>query len=301
MGHMVTMARSRSPFGEYEPCPHNPILTHRDDMEGKISGTGHADLIQAHDGSWWLVFLAFRMSEAYFHHLGRETFLAPVAWENGWPKVNGGKPITFQMDCETLPQSPVPDPAAWDDFQNGIGFHWNCLRNPDSSKYTWGPQGLTLTGTEYTLDQNASPTFLGRRQEQFEGVFRTHVQPIRIGEGAQAGVTAFYGPQNHYDFYLTPASICLKKTVGDVSAVVFEAPFAGECELEVRFDRLKYYFAYGRLGESKQQAGTALTRYVSTEATPCSFTGVYLGLYAQGDCQSRFLWAEYRNEPSVNT
>ena len=295
MGHMVTMARSRTPFGEYEPCPHNPILTHRDDMDGQISGTGHADLIQAHDGSWWLVFLAFRMSEAYFHHLGRETFLAPAAWENGWPVMNSGKPITIQMNCSTLPDSPASVPAVRDDFRDGIGFHWNYLRNPDGGKYAWGSEGLALTGSEHTLSDNASPTFLGRRQEQFEGVFRTHVKPLHMGAGSQAGVTVFYGPQNHYDFYLTASTVCLKKTIGDVSTVVFEAPFAGECELEVNFSRLAYTFLYGRPGEELQRAGTALTRYVSTEATPCSFTGVYLALYAQGDVQSRFLWVEYEN------
>ncbi len=293
MGHMVTLARAKTPFGAYEPCPHNPILTHRNDMEGKISGTGHADLIQAQDGSWWTVFLAFRMSEAYFHHLGRETFLAPVTWENGWPIVNGGKPITLTMDCDTLTQCVASAPDLRDDFHDGIGFHWNYLRNPDSSKYSWGPQGLTLTGSEYTLNDSASPTFLGRRQEQFEGVFRTLVQPQQLEIGAQAGITVFYGPYNHYDFYLTTSELCLKKTIGDMSVVVFKIPLNGECELEVTFDRLKYTFAYGKPGAEKKVAGTALTRYVSTEVTPCSFTGVYLGLYAQGDCQCIFPWVEH--------
>ena len=59
-GHMETLARSKSPWGPFEPCPHNPILTHRDQTSHSVQGTGHADLIEAHDGSWWLVFLAFR-------------------------------------------------------------------------------------------------------------------------------------------------------------------------------------------------------------------------------------------------
>lgn len=28
-GHMITMARSRSPWGPFEPCARNPLLTHR--------------------------------------------------------------------------------------------------------------------------------------------------------------------------------------------------------------------------------------------------------------------------------
>src|SRR6266498_3094311 len=59
-GHMETIARSRSPRGPFEAAPGNPILTHRNFKASTIQGTGHADLIQAHDGSWWLVFLGFR-------------------------------------------------------------------------------------------------------------------------------------------------------------------------------------------------------------------------------------------------
>jgi alpha-N-arabinofuranosidase len=37
-------------------------------------------MVQAGDGSWWMVFLGFRVTHQfdYYHVLGRETFLAPV-------------------------------------------------------------------------------------------------------------------------------------------------------------------------------------------------------------------------------
>jgi alpha-N-arabinofuranosidase len=289
---MVSLARSKSPFGEFEPCPNNPILTHRNEMDNPIAGTGHADLVQAYDGSWWMVFLAYRQSESYFHHLGRETFLCPAEWKDGWLKVNGGIPVTLNMDCPTLPPHPFTKPSKREDFHHGIGPEWNYLRNPDRKNYSFGEDGLILTGSEHTLDDNASPTFIARRQEQFKGIFCARLKPVKLSEGAQTGLTVFYGPENHYDFYVTTMGICLKKTIGDLSAVVFHQPWQGECELEISFDRLMYRFAFSKPGESKQAAGTALTRYVSTEATPCSFTGVYLGAYAQGDCTCNFRWID---------
>ena len=76
-GHMVTIARSDSPYGPYEACPHNPILSHRS-LNSSIHATGHADLVQAHDGSWWAVFLGIRpVSYPFRHHLGRELFWRP--------------------------------------------------------------------------------------------------------------------------------------------------------------------------------------------------------------------------------
>ena len=92
-GHMVTMQRADSPFGPYEACPHNPILSHRDNPDGSIACTGHADLEVDQNGNWWLVCLGIRPSctpqrGLKLHHLGRETFLSPVIWnEEGWPVV----------------------------------------------------------------------------------------------------------------------------------------------------------------------------------------------------------------------
>ena len=85
---MVTIARSDTPWGPWESCPHNPILTHRS-FHSPFQALGHADLIEAHDGSWWLVCLGVR-PQGYppTAHLGRETFLAPVQWDDaGWPQV----------------------------------------------------------------------------------------------------------------------------------------------------------------------------------------------------------------------
>ena len=98
-GHMVTISRSKSPYGPYKPCPHNPILTHRDEQVNPIQCTGHADLVQDANGNWWMVCLAVRPIGTLLHNLGRETCLAPVKWENGWPVVGNGGRIAVDMDA----------------------------------------------------------------------------------------------------------------------------------------------------------------------------------------------------------
>ena len=69
-GHMETIARSDNPWGPFEECPHNPLLRHRDLSKNPIQATGHADLVEAHDGSWWMVHLGFRpqASGKWWHH-----------------------------------------------------------------------------------------------------------------------------------------------------------------------------------------------------------------------------------------
>ena len=114
--HMIVAARSTSPTGPYEGCPHNPLLTHRCALGNPIEHTGHGDLVQAPDGSWWVVFLAVRTYQGRFH-LGRETFLAPVTWtEDGWPVINEGQPIALEMDAPLPPSHPWPEPPVRDEF-----------------------------------------------------------------------------------------------------------------------------------------------------------------------------------------
>jgi xylan 1,4-beta-xylosidase len=92
-GHALSIARGRSPRGPFEPCPANPVLSHRS-TDHPIQNTGHGDLVRARDGSWWMVLLGVRPRgrTPSYHGLGREVFLAPVRWEDGWPVVGPGMP-----------------------------------------------------------------------------------------------------------------------------------------------------------------------------------------------------------------
>ena len=76
-------------------------------------GPGHGDFVQAPDGSWWVVFLGFRRYGGDFHHLGRETFIAPVSWVAGWPVINDGAPIEAIMPVKASWSAPTPVKKSW--------------------------------------------------------------------------------------------------------------------------------------------------------------------------------------------
>lgn len=110
-GHKVTIARSKFIDGPYESNPANPILTHANatGQHNAIQGLGHADFVQAPNGSWWAVFLGFRPQVGKNHLLGRETFLAPVHWPTGaWPVINQTGTVSLDMQCETLKLDTFP-------------------------------------------------------------------------------------------------------------------------------------------------------------------------------------------------
>jgi hypothetical protein len=110
-GHAVTIARSRTLDGDWEPASSNPILSHRS-LAGPVQNTGHADLVQLPDGGWAMVYLGVRPRGRTpgFHTNGRETFLAGVDWVDGWPVVAEERFETADVDrsfTETFPEGPL--------------------------------------------------------------------------------------------------------------------------------------------------------------------------------------------------
>lgn len=85
-GHCVTVARSMRPSGPFDPCPTNPVFTHRSSIH-PVQNVGHADLVQTPEGEWAAVYLGVRPKGPTpgFHVLGRETFIAGIDWVDGWP------------------------------------------------------------------------------------------------------------------------------------------------------------------------------------------------------------------------
>jgi xylan 1,4-beta-xylosidase len=306
-GHMVTIARSDSPWGPFESCPRNPIFTHRNsELDQPIQGTGHPDLVEDAEGSWWMVFLAFRPVAGYFHHLGRETFLAPVTWgDDGWPVVNEGRPVALEMRVRGLPEHRFPPPPVRDDFSGPLALVWNHLRNPVGESYstTARPGWLTLRGTAVTLGEEASPTFAGRRQQHLRARMATLVD-VAPEEGAEAGLVLYREPHHRYELGVRGTKdgreVFVRQTVGPrLSAVTASAPAPGSGPLVLQIDAQpeEYTLSWGPSPDQLTRLDAAVTRYLSSEVAG-GFVGTYVGLYAVRT-PAAFDWFDYepRRDP----
>ncbi|MDR0688425.1 MAG: glycoside hydrolase family 43 protein [Prevotellaceae bacterium] len=310
--HSATIGRSKNIYGPYESCPLNPILTHanRRGQGSPIQGTGHADLIQAPDGSWWMVFLGFRVTQpyAYYHVLGRETFLAPVDWpRGGWPQVNGNGTVSLEMNVPTLPLHPLEKAPAQVDFDSDkLGFEWQYLRNPVRENYSLTEKKgfLRITASPFTLNEAESVSFVGRRQTEHEFTATTLLDFRPSAENEEAGVTLIQNNTHHYDLLLKKTGrqtvVQLRVKVGSLSYIAAEQAVAGsQALLRVEGTPLQYIF-YVADPQSRQYAelGRLDTRYLSTEVAG-GFTGVMVGLYASsngkpGKAKAYYEWFEYR-------
>ncbi len=314
--HMVTIARSDSPWGPFESNPDNPILTHRYRPKSPIQVVGHADIVQTPDGGW-LVCLAIRPQGGRFHHIGRETFLAPVEWtDKGWPVVNNNNAIEFTMTAPKLPQHTWPKPPARDDFDNDkLAMQWNYLRNPYEDNYSLSqrPGYLRLYGSAVTFDDQDSPTFVGRRQTDFTCTASTLLEFDPRSENEEAGLVARTYDGFHYEIGITlkggELQAFLRKVVRNkvIDPVKYIEIQPGPVILSVKASPLSYEFSCQSSEGTRQVLGAAPTKKLSVENIGFDrgmcFTGVYFGMYASGNgsrctTPADFDWFEYLPDTS---
>lgn len=186
--HSVCVARSASVTGPYESNRSNPVLTHRHlGHDVDVVGVGHADLVQAADASWWAVLLAMRTYGGYHYPLGRETFLVPVTWEDGWPVFAPGAgrvPEQVEVPFATDPGS-VTKPSGG--LVTPADPRWTSLRGPATAFATPAGDGWRLRLTPESLLDAGTPAFLGVRQQHRDVDLRV-VLDANLRPGEEAGL-----------------------------------------------------------------------------------------------------------------
>ena len=282
-GHMITYGKSDSPWGPFTNYPHNPVLTNRNKAPFIIQGIGHGDLIQDSYGDWYILSLGFRQIHMWqpYHHLGREVFLTPVHFNSdGWFTAgnDGTTDYTYEIKGD-FKQEPVKDYTFETTDWN---IDWCYLRHPVVENYDLSDHSAVLYGTDITLDECDTPTFIGVRQRDFDMGLECDV---RIDRG-EAGITIYMDEYEHYDIAVRKTSegyeALLKLNIGNVHHIHSVVPVSSDkVKLIVRSDSIKYNFCINDNG-NEIPLGNAYTKFLSSEVAG-GFTGVVMGLYAIGN------------------
>jgi xylan 1,4-beta-xylosidase len=295
-GHAVSIARGPSPTGPWESCPHNPIVSHRS-TDRPIQNTGHSDLVEAPDGSWWMVLLGTRPlgTTPRFQVLGRETFLVPVEWVDDWPIVGD---LVLDMDCRPPGSGTPAQVASRDDFDRTTWDpRWLGIRAPLSEHASLDerPGWLTLHGTGSVEDDE--PAFVGRRQEHPACRVRALVD---AGDATEAGLTVWMDDRAHYDVAVVGDRVVARARIGPLVDEVASAPVSDRASvvLEIRCEpdpsgAEPDLVVVGREdGHGEFLALATLPgRYLSTEVAG-GFTGRLVGMFAAGGT-AYFDWYQY--------
>lgn len=310
-GHMVVYARGESVYGPFENYCGNPVLTNRNLGGYQIQGCGHADLIEDHNGNWWMLHLGFRqISPWIMHHItGREVYLVPVKFdENGWFTAgeNGTVRESFETDLINAEQEFRKEYT----FKNTrIGREWCFLRNPDMENYIFSENSFILKASETSLsDCDGSPSFVAIRQKEMNMEVSCDISVA----DCEAGLTFYMTESQHYEIAVRKTSegyeLFRRLCIGDIqhedNMTLISSDNAKTVKLIVNADNYNYLFR--ALCDGKEYAlGSAQTKYLSSEIAG-NFTGVMIGLYAHKNNTGNSGSAEFTNfvctnkEDSVN-
>jgi alpha-N-arabinofuranosidase len=310
--HSEVILRARSPWGPFKPYSANPILTQRDlpaDRSHPVANTGHADLIEAKQGSWWAVFLGSRAYEGVHYNTGRETYMLPVTWHDGWPSIlPAGQEVPYIVKAPTPAgaqparsgELPLTGNFTWrDDFDSPVLQPvWLNVRVP---KQPWADLGLrpgwlTIHALRVPLESLQNVSFLARRQQHLAFEASTELESP-ASAGTAVGLAAFQN--ENYWYFLgvrrrrpataesadKPLEVFLEKRGGRETATVAHADLKNSKRLMLRIaaDARAYSFYFDTDGSGwtllkENDDGTLLSTDVAG-----GFVGAFVGPYARAE------------------
>ncbi|GAB1207543.1 hypothetical protein APSETT445_006263 [Aspergillus pseudonomiae] len=202
--HRASIARSRSPQGPWTPNPDNPLLFNGaygfDNLT--VQSTGHATIFDTADGDSYAVYIARRKVNGS-SPLGRETFLSPVTWKDGWPVINDGRPVLLSESFGDVADQSNPQETWVDRFDGSVlGNGWYQLRTPYTENVVLQDQrGVVFRPNVYSLSERDVPAAILRKQTSLNMTFSAELLPIMSGlrRGETVGISVYLSEFQHQD------------------------------------------------------------------------------------------------------
>lgn len=319
--HAVCVAACDTIDGKWVGKKSNPILTHR--HLGKGAGVvyvGHADLFQDNDKRWWMVCLASRpygTGENLYCNMGRETFMVPVKWEDGWPlvswetgKVENAYSITGHVVKKSIEDIEAVEMPSIDDFNSEkLDHYWLSLRKRDSSLYSLTENSGSLRlygGADISSDRNVN--MIVRRQTGFSYEASTKVKVHFSCDDDYAGIVCFQNETFNYRLQLKKRGkviiVQLVKSEGNAenlkNQVIAEEVIGGgdseaEYTLRVVAEKQLLRFEYGPEERCLNVLAENIDASILSYEKAGGFVGTVIGMFAVsgGDFNKKEFYADF--------
>lgn len=287
-GHNIVIARSKDIYGPYESCPYNPILTNRNDTDKQASCCGHGDLFSDSCGNWWMVLLGHRSAVLNLSSLGRETYLVPVKWENGWPVIRDGR--VHAVEEGPLAEEQRPWEGFYDDFSDEKWkLGWQFIRCPEPENYRRGDKRLVITPSNAAPSSNDGGSFVCIKQPDLEFELTVELAYAPRAEGESAGVMLYLTHLFRYVFGIRRKNgrreLFLQRFLDDVTVDDYVRELAANEETEplklcVRGTKESFAFSAVDKNGKADDPKAVSARFLSNGIVGRGFTGTMVGLFA---------------------
>ena len=233
-----------------------------------------------------------------FYNTGRETFLLPVTWRDGWPVITApGQAIPAVHKRPRLPVQPAPAVPTNGAFSVREEFNgrelppsWMTMRNPRTRWYSLSGGQLRLDARPVALGDYGNPSLLARRQQHREATATTRVAFTPRKAGDEAGLVALQNDE--YWFFLAVGTengrrvVRLKRRAGGGDPVTGNVlasaplPSAGAVSLRIAARGGEYDFLYSTGGGPWQALRRGEDGTILSTKTAGGFVGAVFGLHA---------------------
>ncbi len=305
-GHRISVARSKTLMGNYEPCPYNPIMRQMDEGAA-IQRCGHGKPVCTQNGEWYMVYLCGRMIGDGYSMLGRETALDPISWTaDGWPVVNGLKgpsvlqkkpdiPEWLPKETASVSEDGIRSVAADADqtmmAAAGWDKKWMTPRAPEPEGIRFLPSGIRIKGSRFPLKDVAARNILLQRQTSFCFRAETGLFIPKLADGQEAGLTCYYDENTWVCLALCKADgyyIQAKEHIGEKDILHEKYMLSDDCAgkkitLKVKTEYLRRLFTFCVEGQEETAAAELPdVFYLCDEGIRMGkrFTGAMTGIYA---------------------
>lgn len=316
--HAVTVASGTSITEPFSGHNCNPILTHRHlGLDYPIVNVGHGDLVETQNGEWYMVVLASRPYGGYYRNLGRETFLVPVEWEDGWPLINRGIGlIESTVKLPKLPTTPLAPPSEREDFnEDKLPFRFLYLRNPNLENYSLDERKgyLRMRLAPEKLTDLVSPSYVCIRQTGMSFVFEANMEFNPRTNSEEAGIVVLQNQGYHYRFVIMSKENhmalrlirCKDGKEELLNELIESGHFVSEghekpIQLRITANKQDLSFSYSFDGTVYQNLQSGVDGRILSTDVAGGFVGNTLGIYCSSNGtdssnHADFDWISYKN------
>lgn len=311
--HSISVARSEKLTDWFAGCKRNPIFSHRNlGQDYPVVYAGHGDLVDDGYGNWYVIMLASRMCKRHCS-MGRETFLAKVTWEDGWPVIAAGVghlqervelPFTEHRFAEEVSHT---DAIHFYRKTPDVRLLSIQMREPGMYSLQEKTGALRLFLRKERVSEPLPVSYMGIRQKDY----RFHVSagmkftPRKSCE--TAGLLLYQNHENHLRFEIVQDGdgryAVLISCVHGAESVNAKVPLPAEELIELHMEAAEQEAAFfvcdmeGRMTEAA--AHVSLLPYTTEEAG--GFVGCTIGMYAsangkKSDNYADFTWLIYEGK-----
>nr|WP_305182555.1 glycoside hydrolase family 43 protein [uncultured Schaedlerella sp.] len=306
--HSICAARSGDLFQMFEGCPRNPVFTHRDlGLCYPVVYAGHGDLVDDGKGNWYIIMLASRRCRQH-SSMGRESFLAEVTWENGWPVINAG---TGRL-CDSV-ELPLEECRFADEIgrHDHLHFYGEELdkrllgiqtRNEEQYSLKARKGFLRLYTREERITDKVNASYLGIRQKDYCFEVSAGIE-FTPREQESAGLVYYQNHENHLRMEITEQKgrkvFCVTAHIHGEDQTISEIPVNrdGLAEIILRA-REQTAAVWVKTGGQKALAAENINLLPYTTEEAGGFVGCTIGMYTSANGKNNgnyadFAWLSY--------